>query len=255
MNKKTILIICGFILTIILTAILTIVIIKPKEEDKLNNTTNVIENESKIEKADENKVETPTEKDDVSTEINENKSEEIIVNKETSNNSEITSDDTITPDSNNTNSEADVINYVQDISLSGAGDKLKSGFVTIIDFLFYDGEIYGKTFSELSSSAKIKVISLALKIDAKVEEYFPGYKETISNTTNKVYTNIKSKLVSLYLDTTVKICSNNQKLCIEAKRGLNELKQNFNVTWEFVKDISGVSITKIKDWYEVWKEK
>ena len=118
----------------------------------------------------------------------------------------------------------------------------------------WDLGLYGKTFKELTNSAKLKIIAAAIKVDTKIEEYYPGYKESISSTTNKIYTNVKSKLVTLYLDTTVKICNNNPTTCEDAKQGLNELKQNFGLTWTFIKDISGVGLTKLKDWYNVWKE-
>ena len=141
--------------------------------------------------------------------------------------------------------------YSQNKSL---GQTIKSGFVTCVDFLFYGGEIKGYTFDELSVTAKLKVLKLAFSIDSKIENHFPGYKEQISATGNKIYTNVKSKAVELYLDITTKVCENNSDTCEAAKEGLSDLKTNFSLTWDFIKDISGVGVSKLKAWYEVWRE-
>lgn len=158
-------------------------------------------------------------------------------------------------------SEEDVVNYFENIDNNfslydqdkSIGESLKSGFVTIVDFLFYGGKIKDKTFDELSTSAKLKVLQLAFSIDKKIDSYFPGYKEEISKTGNKVYTNVKSKAVEIYLDITTSICENNEDTCDEAKVGLSNLKNSFSLTWDFVKEISGVGLSKLKAWYEVWK--
>ena len=168
-------------------------------------------------------------------------------------------------DSNQINKESgtetDVIAYFNNLNdqltnynnNKSIGDSLKSSFITIVDFLFYEGEIKGKTFNELSTKAKIKVLQIAFSIDAKIDKCFPGYKETISSTGNKVYTNIKSKATQVYLDITTEVCENNSDVCETAKQGLTDLKTSFSLTWDFIKNISGIGLTKLKAWYEVWK--
>lgn len=141
--------------------------------------------------------------------------------------------------------------YSQDNSL---GQSIKSGFVTVVDFLFYDGTIKGMTFNELSTTAKIEVLKLVFSIDQKVEEYFPGYKEDISLAGSKIYTNVKSKAIELYLDVTTKVCEDNPDACVAAKEGLSELKSSFSLTWNYIKDISGAGISKLRAWYEIWRE-
>lgn len=141
--------------------------------------------------------------------------------------------------------------YSQNKSL---GQSVKEGFVAIVDFLFYEGTIKGKMFHELSASAKIKILKIAFSIDQKIDQYFPGYKEEISSTSNKIYTNVKAKLLESYLDITTEVCENQPDTCVAAKQGLSDLKANFSLTWNFVKDISGVGISKLKSWYEVWKD-
>ena len=162
-------------------------------------------------------------------------------------------------DSNLNNKDTEVINYINtyktNIDKGNITDDIKSGFITVVDFLFYNGTIKGYTFNELTSTAKLKVLSLAMYLDSKIEKYFPGYKETISNTTSKIYTNIKSKIVEAYLNITTSICSTNEELCNSAKNNFKELKTNFNITWEFLKDLAGDGINNLKNWYEIWKEK
>jgi len=78
--------------------------------------------------------------------------------------------------------EGDVIAYFQEqeryASLGGQDgtviERLKSGVNTIYQFLFHGGVIRGKTFRELSSSAKLQVLKIALSIDSKIDNYFPA---------------------------------------------------------------------------------
>lgn len=149
-----------------------------------------------------------------------------------------------------TNLDNNLDNYNQDKSI---GKKLKEGFVTIVDFLFYDGEIKGKTFDELSNTAKIKVLQIAFSIDEKIDKYFPGYKEEISTTSKKIYTSVKSKAIELYLNITTSICEKDATTCETAKEGLSNLKTNFSLTWDFIKDIGTTGLNKLKEWYEIWK--
>lgn len=143
----------------------------------------------------------------------------------------------------------------KDFNSSEIKNSVKSGFITVVDFIFYDGSIKGHTFKELSNSAKLKVLKMALYFDSKIEKYFPDYKETISSNTKKVYTNVKGKIVSSYLNLTASVCSKNDELCMSAKNGFQELKKNFGLTWNLIKDIAGEGLHNIKSWYEIWSGK
>ncbi len=146
--------------------------------------------------------------------------------------------------------ETDPIEYFTNISKSNDEHTLKDGFVKIVDFLFYDEQINGVTFSELKDEAKLKLYSLALKIDLKIDEYFPGYKETISKGTKNIYNNVKSKVVEGYIYITDKICSNNESLCKHAKEDFESLKESFGITWDYLKGIGQSAKDKLKNWYE-----
>lgn len=150
--------------------------------------------------------------------------------------------------------EEDVIAYFNQVNSefdnsSSISQGLKQNFVTVVDFLFYGGKIKGKAFSELTTSAKLKVLKVALSIDKKIDSKFPGYKNELSDK----YKNVKSKVVSKYLDITSDICSNNEDTCDTAKEGLSDMKKSFSLTWSFIKDIAGTSKSKLAAWYKVWK--
>jgi len=171
------------------------------------------------------------------------------------NNSNLNSNNT----SNNENADTAVMNYMtnlqSDMDKSSLGESAKKGFITVVDFLFYNGTIKGYTFNELSNSVKLKVLSLSLYFDNKIEKYFPGYKESISNTTKKVYTNVKNMIVSSYLNITTSICENNSDICDQAKKDFQSLKTNFGLTFDLIKDIASDGINNLKNWYEIWSGK
>jgi hypothetical protein len=83
-----------------------------------------------------------------------------------------------------------------DISSSDEG-RLRNTFITLTDFIFYDGEIKGKTFSELGYETKLKVMEVYTEIDEKISEKFPNYKDNIKTTTSNTYNNLKDKTSEL----------------------------------------------------------
>lgn len=131
-------------------------------------------------------------------------------------------------------------------------DKVKSSFITVVDFLFYDKEIGGYTFSELTEKAKIQIVKIALSIDNKIDQYFPNYKDTIK----QGYTSIKAKLVKLYLDTTALLCEKvGETTCNFAKEDFQAMKQSFGFTFDLLKEAGGNLVDAIKLWYEIFSGK
>lgn len=197
MSKKKILILIVTI-SVLFIAIVSFLIIKNKtdkmEKFEINNNENNEENNTENNTKNESK------------EDNDQNSNDVNIKD----NSDDNYNDSVT-------SEEDVVNYfekkydeVNNNSWDDVKDKAKEYFITIVDFIFYDGKIKGHTFNDLSSTAKLKIISIALKIDNKIEEYIPGYKETISSNGSKIYNNVKEKLVTLYLDISTEICKNHE---------------------------------------------
>ena len=145
---------------------------------------------------------------------------------------------------------SDPVEYFTAVSEEKDESKLKNGFVNIVDFLFYDKEIKGKTFSELKDDAKYKVMKLALSIDSKIDDKFPGYKNKIS----EKYQNIKYKVVELYANITNNICNNNQQLCLNAKNDFTHLKESFGITFDYLKKYGVKGLDKLKEWYEDFRD-
>ena len=77
-------------------------------------------------------------------------------------------------------------------------------------------------------------------------EYGIGWKGSCSNGEYEV--------VELYLEITTKVCEDNLDTCESAKDGLEDLKESFSITWDYVKKYSEEGKNKLKDWYEVWRE-
>lgn len=114
----------------------------------------------------------------------------------------------VAPQSNTINNNTDVnnemINYfdntLKEIDNIKLKEQAKEKFVELVDFIFYDGSIKGHTFKELSNTTKAKIIKIFINIDNKIETKYPNYKETIKDTSNKAYNNIKTKIKELYLN-------------------------------------------------------
>ena len=149
----------------------------------------------------------------------------------------------------------DANNYINNGNASDEtfGDKAKRYFITVVDFIFYNGEIKGYKWNELTTSAKAKVVYYALKIDNKIDEKFPNYKENISNK----YQDIKAKLVAKYLDITNTICSGNERNeyhCGIVKQDFELLKKSVGITWDIVVDAFKYAYNKTTDYLKTWYE-
>ena len=189
----------------------------------------------------------------ISNEENTSKDNDNVV--DSSNNSNLSAEQA----SNYSGNEEDVVTNLEQLENEIDGNShitssIKHGFIELVDFLFYDGTIRGKTFSSLSNSAKLKVLKLAFVIDSKIEEKFPDYKESIKNTSSFAYDKFREKVVVSYFDLAAKVCQENEESCATAKEGISELKKSGSLTWQFIKNLTSSSIGKLKSWYEVWRE-
>lgn len=128
---------------------------------------------------------------------------------------------------------------------------LKSTFIKVVDFIFYDKDINGYYFKDLTASAKLKVISLALKLDAIIDKHFPGYKDELSSS----YAKAKDNLITLYLNLTSEFCKNNDSICESAKNDFSLLKESLNLSWDVIKNLAKSGTNKLKEWYEIFSGK
>lgn len=197
--------------------------------------------------------------DTIIEEITTTKSAERVSNETTNKVTTITkiiSTTTKTTTKKNDNKSADdeVLAYFNN-QVNTADDKskgtLKSAFIKVVDFIFYDKDINGYYFKDLTTSAKLKVISLALKLDAIIDKHFPGYKEELSSS----YAKAKDSLITLYLNLTSEFCKNNDATCESAKNDFALLKESLNLSWDVISSLAKSGTTKIKEWYEIFSGK
>lgn len=156
------------------------------------------------------------------------------------------------------NASATVVRYIEndeknvftDANIEEFNAKVKAEIVKITDFVFNGTEINGHTFDELTEQAKLYVMDLLVKIDAKIEEVHPGYKDEIKIKV-KDYTD---RITDKYYEITEKICTEmGTTACNQAKKDVETMKENFNLTLDLAKVIGKSTIESIKEWYEIFK--
>lgn len=143
-------------------------------------------------------------------------------------------------------------------SSSNFSDKAKATFISIVDFLFYDGTIKGVTFNELTDAGKQKVLELANKIDVKLEEKAPGYKDKISSSTSSAYNKasevIKNGASSLNNFAKEKLGDENYNSIIDAKDELVKYSKNaLNLVGSAGSKLFSSTKDKLNDWYQNFK--
>ena len=203
--------------------------------------------------------------------VNDNvidKKEEIIDNNSTNknntnkNNTNTNNSNSITYSDKDTeviNSLNETLNKVKsNVSDSNFLDSAKGIFISVVDFLFYDGSINGVTFDELTDNGKKKVLEIASSIDSAIENKFPGYKDAISakasNAFNKASEIIKDGAKDLNDFAREKLGEDNYQSIIDAKDELIYYTKN---AINFIGDVSSSLWNSTKDklnnWYQNFK--
>ena len=261
--EKAKVVLLGVIATVLL-CLLVVVSLKFKQDNKFKNDVQTNDNNSGVTDVVPDEDDTSLKED---TPVVEDNSTSKNPDNSVSHSLPITGGNTNTNQgvTNNkeevTYHESDVVSYFeklnQDIDTyknsdnTSVKEKIKTGFITVVDFLFYDGVIKGHTFDELTGEAKIKVLTLALKIDNKIEEYFPNYKESIKDKTSA----FKEKVALLYLEATAKLCESvGEDSCNLARENFKDMKESLGFTWEEIKKVASTSASKLsvllKEWYQ-----
>lgn len=139
-------------------------------------------------------------------------------------------------------------------------DKVSSTFISIVDFLFYDGTIKGISFDELTEKGKEKVLEISSKIDVKLEEKCPGYKEKISNSTSKAYQKaskiIKKGAKNINDFAKSALGDENYQAIIDAKDELVKYsKESLNYVTGAGSKVFNNTKEKLNEWYQNFKNK
>lgn len=152
------------------------------------------------------------------------------------------------------NFESEINEKIDEGKLEAVKESAKNAAITGIDFIFYDKEINGYTFSELSDTAKAKILLIVNSIDNKLESHLPGYKQTIKEKYGNAYDAVTEKLDE---------ASNTLDGYLEGKYGeeYNNFKDKASDLWDDFKGTTqeGIDSTKdtykegwskVKEWYE-----
>lgn len=90
-----------------------------------------------------------------------------------------------------TMTDDEVIEFIQRVGtdMNECSEKIFDGavhgFITVVDFLFYEGTIGGRTFDSLTDEAKGKLLALYDEMSTYVEANWPLWKEKIGTTYEK----------------------------------------------------------------------
>lgn len=149
----------------------------------------------------------------------------------------------------NINTEDDFIKYIQGISEEiskviskdkiSKDDKevLKKTFVDFADFIFYGKEIKGHKFKDLSLTSKKEVLSLFKKIDTKIEDIYPNYKDNLMSISKNNYNNIKDKASKMLDNYKEQVKTETYKSCKkESQSILSKINKVIN---NWLKKVSG----------------
>lgn len=220
------------------------------KENNISNENNMPKNN--LEKENVNEIKEETKEEEKNSEEVPKQSNETIKNEVTKP-SLSNKDNTVINEMNNT------LNSINtESSSSNFSDKAKATFISIVDFLFYDGTIKGITFNELTDDGKQKVLEIANKIDIKLEEVSPGYKDKISSTTSNAYNKasevIKNGASSLNNFAKEKLGDENYNSIIDAKNELVKYSKNaLNLVGSAGSKIFSSTKDKLNDWYQNFK--
>ena len=180
----------------------------------------------------------------------ENITEENITTEEVPTNEVITTEST-TEDKNNkndnivssfNNDKEEIEYYLSDesIDIETVKQKGKAFFIKCVDFIFYDTEINGVKFDELTDEAKQDIYDTFCYIDSLIVGFAPDYKENIS----EKYQIVKDFTVNAYYYSLDKI---KQAIGENNYNKISEIKENVkNTITDTAQDVKN----KVKEYYE-----
>lgn len=192
----------------------------------------------------------------INSKPNDNENKDISNNKDTIKNDNYNEKDNIVIDELN-NTLNNIEKSTRDENFK---DKASSTFISIVDFLFYDGTIKGISFDELTEKGKEKVLEISSKIDVKLEEKCPGYKETISNSTSRAYQKaseiIKKGAKNINDFAKSALGDENYQAIIDAKDELVKYsKESLNYVTGAGSKVFNNTKEKLNEWYQNFKNK
>ncbi len=126
-----------------------------------------------------------------------------------------------------------------------AKEKGKEYFITGVDFIFYDKEINGVTFDDLTEEGKKVTLENLETIDGWIMEIAPDYKDKIS----EKYQVVKDFVSTTYYDALESI---KESLGEENYSAIQEKKNEIKDSITSTKD---KALEKVSEWYQDFKNK
>lgn len=233
---------------------------EPINDSSINNTDDKVDapvNDPNINDKANSSINRPDTNDKMET-------PEVIPDQSTTKPTENNSSEQVTSKPNTSYTESDMktiqsfdllSNEVDTALYNNDEHKVKAAFITIVDFIFYDSEINGIKFDDLTDGAKQNILNTAKTIDEKIMIKFPNYKETISSKAgsafNKASDLIKKGANNINNFAKSHLGADNYQALIDAKDDLVYYTKN---AFSFIKTTTGnlwnSGKNKLKDWYE-----
>ena len=158
-----------------------------------------------------------------------------------------------------TDRDKEVLNYFNDIKNNIDTEEVKEEaikkFITMTDFIFYDGEIKGIKFNDLKEETKNNILEIYYTVDTKIENKFPNYKDKIDEKYNNAKEYLKQKYDEISQKTDDKLKENmSDETYNNFKESASEImerdKEVIDKTKDAAKDTYDKTKTKVKDWYQ-----
>lgn len=135
--------------------------------------------------------------------------------------------------------------YLSNVTISDAKVKCREVFITFVDFIFYDTEIEGITFKELTVDIKNKIIDMVKSADELISSKYPNYKDMLSNKTRELFSNLKNNVQSFV----------EENVSSEVIQKYNEVKDDALSRFENTKEIITSKVEENPDMIEKFKNK
>ena len=134
---------------------------------------------------------------------------------------------------------------IDENQLDAVKDKAKDIFVTGVDFIFYDGEISGVTFNELTDQGKEVTMDNLESLGEMVDSVIPGWREELS----EKYQVASDFVSSVYLSGLERI---REYLGDENYEALGEIKDQ--ILGDITDTYDGAK-ERVKSWYEEFRSR
>lgn len=134
---------------------------------------------------------------------------------------------------------------IDEHQLDAVKDKAKDIFVTGVDFIFYDGEISGVTFNELTDQGKEVTMDNLESLGEMVDSVIPGWREELS----EKYQVASDFVSSVYLSGLERI---REYLGDENYEALGEIKGQ--ILGDITDTYDGAK-ERVKSWYEEFRSR